>query len=95
MVTFEENINKSEINLHGLTSKNEVMKSVKFNDSTGAKVNFDVVIRVKQCHKKDEMETVTIQEVKPGLILMPFDQYEAQENKNNPQPVAKPAPKKP
>lgn len=77
MLKFEENINKSEITLHGVTAKNEIMKPVKFTDTSGAKVSFDVIVRVRQCHKKDEVETVTVQEVKPGVLLQPFDQYEA------------------
>ena len=86
MMSFEENINKQEVNLHGLTSKNEVMKQVKFTDSSGAKVSFDVYVRVKQSHKKDEVETKTVTEVKPGELVTPFDIFKAQQDKINPAP---------
>ena len=86
MVTFEENIDKQEINLHGLAQRNEVIKTIKF-DVNGVKVSFDMAIRVKQAYRKEEMETKTVTSVKLGKIHMPFDVFESREPK--PQPSAK------
>lgn len=54
MLKFEENINKVEITLHGLAMKSELVKNIKFDDGK-TRVSFDVVVRVRQAFKKDEM----------------------------------------
>lgn len=86
-MSFEENIHKQEINLHGFSQKNQVTKQINFTDSSGEKVSFDVLVRIKQSHKKDEIETTTITEVKPGEIITAFDVYRQEQAKIN---VAKP-----
>lgn len=82
MLVSEENLNKSEVTLHGFSHKNEIGKSIRFDDTSGKKVNFDVFVRIKQALRKDEMENKTITTQSLGKVPLSFLAFEAQESKN-------------